>query len=308
VDWGKNADSTVQGTNTKYSEIWLRDLKNNPIELDGAYAIDPTHPASKKRIDVFIDQFKAQGFEYIKLDFLTHGALESTRRADSNVQTGIQAYNQGMQYIKDRIGGSMFISLSIAPVFPYQYGHARRVACDTYGAATGQSSSRYALNSASYGWWMSGRLYTYNDPDHMVFEGFNSSENVLRLLSGVVAGTVFLSGDDLTQSKGQDLASYLLTNPRLNELVRIGKAFRPVYGNTGDGPSKVLVLHENGRHFLAVFNFDRSENYSIDLERAGFDPGRKYQTIDLFDGSTASAQKTLKGPLAQNYGKIFELK
>jgi hypothetical protein len=308
VDWGKNADSTVPGSDTKYSEIWLRDSKNQPIELDDAYAIDPTHPASKKRMDVFIDQFKAQGFEYIKLDFLTHGALESTRRYDSSVQTGIQAYNQGMQYIKDRIGGSMFISLSIAPIFPYQYAHARRVACDTYGAATGQSSSRYALNSASYGWWMSSRLYTYNDPDHMVFEGFNSSENVLRLLSGVVAGTVFLSGDDLTQSKGQDLASYLLTNPRLNELARMGKAFRPVQGNTGDGPSKVLVLHDNGRHFLAVFNFDRAENYAIDLERAGFDANRKYQTIDLFDGSEGSTQKTLKGPLAQNYGKIFELK
>ena len=77
------------------------------------------------------------------------------------------------------------------------------MSCDTYGAATGFASSRYMLNSASYGWWMSDRLYEFNDPDGMVFEGFSPAANLTRLLSGVVAGTVFLSGDDLSQASGQ---------------------------------------------------------------------------------------------------------
>jgi len=146
VDWGKSATRQVEGTTYTYADVWLKDASGKPIEVDGAYAIDPTHPGTKGRIDTFIDQFKAHGFEYVKLDFLTHGALESSVRADKTVQTGVQAYHQGMKHIVDRIGGSMFISASIAPLFPYGYAHARRVACDTYGAATGSLSTQYEMN------------------------------------------------------------------------------------------------------------------------------------------------------------------
>ncbi|MBC7658344.1 MAG: carbohydrate-binding protein [Chitinophagaceae bacterium] len=308
LDWGKNADSRVRGSDTRYEDTWLRDNNNNPIEKDGAYAMDPTHPATKARINEFIDQFKNEGFEFVKLDFLTHGAFESTKRYDGNVKTGTQAYNMGMKYIADRIGGSMFISESIAPLFPSQYAHSRRVACDTFGAATGTGSSAYLLNSASYGWWMNGRVYSYNDPDQMVFQDYNSSENVVRLLSAVVTGTVFLAGDDLTSQKGQDLASYLLTNPRLTEVARLGQAFRPVEGDTGTDGSNVMVLHTNGRHFLAVFNFGNSYNYNISLARAGFSGDQQYQMIDQFDGSVSNVKGNIEGPLANNYAKLFELK
>ncbi len=142
VDWGKSATRQVEGTSYVYSDIWLKDANGKPIELDGAYAVDPTHPGTKGRIDKFIDDFKRRGFEYVKLDFLSHGAFESTARFDPTVQTGVQAYNQGMQYVVDRIGGTMFISASIAPLFPYGYAHARRVACDTYGAAVGSLSTQ----------------------------------------------------------------------------------------------------------------------------------------------------------------------
>ena len=80
-----------------------------------------------------------------------------------------------MDYVVNRIGGSMFISASIAPLFPYGYAHGRRIACDTYGAATGAMSTQYEMNSASYGWWMNGKLYKFNDPDGMVFEGFSAN-------------------------------------------------------------------------------------------------------------------------------------
>ena len=308
VDWGKNGASPVPGSDLKYADIWLRDNAGKPIELDGAYAVDPTNPGTKRRIDYFIDRFRAAGFEYIKLDFLSHGALESPKHFDSSVQTGMQAYNQGMRYVVDRIGGSMFISLSIAPIFPYQYGHARRIACDTYGAASGPMSSRYGLNSATYGWWMNGRLYNFNDPDHMVFQGFKHNENVVRLIYGAIAGTVFLSGDDLTTQDGQDLAVSLLTNARINEVARMGKAFRPVEGNTGTGPSSAFVLHSGNRHFLAVFNFSEAGTYAFDLKRAGFSSTKTYSFTDLFDGSVSTAKGKLQTRLDKDYAKIFEVK
>ena len=78
-----------------------------------------------------MNKFKSKGFEYIKIDFLSHGAMEG-KHYDANVQTGIQAYNQGMAYVNEVLDGSMFISASIAPLFS-QYAHSRRISCDIDG-------------------------------------------------------------------------------------------------------------------------------------------------------------------------------
>jgi hypothetical protein len=278
------------------------------MELDGAYAVDPTHPGTKDRIDYYIDRFKNLGFEYIKLDFLAHGALESVARHDPNAKTGIQAYNQGMAYLRDRIAGTMFISESIAPLFPYQYAHARRVSCDTYGAATGFASSQYELNSASYGWWLSGRLYQYNDPDGMVFEGFSANENMTRLLSAVVSGTVFLDGDDLTGSTGQALARTYLTNRRINDVARLGRSFRPVEGNTGTNPSELLVLNHGSGSYLAVFNFSGNRvTKSINLSRAGLSGARAYAVTDLWTGESWTAQGTVNVAVDGDFARLLEL-
>jgi hypothetical protein len=308
VDWGKWVGRQVEGSSATYEQLWLRDGNGNPIELDGAYAIDPTHPATRARIDHYIGMFQRHGFEYIKLDFLSHGALESTVRYDPGVQTGTQAYNQGMRYLRDRIGGTMFISESIAPLFPFQYAHARRVSCDVYGAAVGNMSSQYELNSATYGWWMSGRLYAFNDPDHMVFEGFGSSDNMMRLMSGVVSGTVFLNGDDLTTSTGQSLARTYLTNPRVLEVARLGRPFRPVEGNTGTGASDTFTLRDGGTTYVATFNFGGGRTTrSIDLARAGLDGGRTYGVLDVWTGETWTVRGTLKVGLDGHGARLLRL-
>jgi hypothetical protein len=281
----------------------------NPISLDGAYAVDPTHPATKARIDYFIDQFKSMGFEYVKLDFLGHGALESTVRADPNVQTGIQAYNQGMKYIVDRIGGSMFISESIAPLFPAGYGHARRISCDVNGAAVDPHGSSYELNSLTYGWWMSGRTYAYNDPDMMVFEGYTAGDNLTRLLSAVISGTVFLDGDDLTGSTGQALARAYLTLPRINAIAQLGKTFRPVEGNTGTSPSDVFSLQDGQAAYVAVFNYaSAAEAKVVDLARAGLSGSTTYAATDVWSGSTSSVTGTLTVNLDAGAGRLFALR
>jgi hypothetical protein len=308
VDWGESATRQVEGTSYVYGDIWLKDGSGKPIALDGAYAIDPTHPGTKGRIDTFIDMFKSKGFEYVKLDFLTHGALESSVRSDPKVQTGVQAYNQGMQYIVSRIAGTMFISESISPLFPYGYAHARRVACDAFGAAVGSMSAEYEMNSASYGFWMSGRLYPFNDPDEMVFDGFTPSDNMTRLISAVVSGTVFLDGDDLTRASAQALARAYLTNGRINTVARLGKAFRPVEGNTGTNPSNVLVLFDGTTSYLAVFNYGTSAvTETIDLARAGLDKARTYAVSDLWSGAASTATGMLSVSLDAESAKLFAL-
>ena len=170
VWWGAATNATntqVEGSSYHYSDIALRTTNGSFQSIDGGIALDPTHPGTKQRMDYYIAEFQEWGFQYLKLDFLTHGALEGVHY-DPNVTTGIQGYNEGMRYLLNDIGTNIFISESIAPIFPYQYGHSRRIACDT---STFISETAYEMQSVTYGWWISGRLYQYNDPDMMKFSG-----------------------------------------------------------------------------------------------------------------------------------------
>ena len=65
TDWFRDPERKVEGTDTPYREVYLY-ANGKEQSLDGAWAIDPTHPAVKKRIDYFTERFHRAGFEYIK--------------------------------------------------------------------------------------------------------------------------------------------------------------------------------------------------------------------------------------------------
>ncbi|MFF2090581.1 alpha-galactosidase [Paenibacillus sp. NPDC058174] len=309
VYWGDDMNQAVEGSSYKYGDIVLKKFNGTRWDksLDGAYPVDPTHPGSKQRINYFIDKFKSKGFDYIKLDFLTHGSLEGIHY-DNAVNTGIQAYNQGMAYVRDRIAGSMFISLSIAPLFPSQYGHARRISCDVYGDLNGDVSTEYLLNSLSYGWWQNGTVYKYTDPDHMVLKS-NIEEARSRVNSGVIAGTVFLNGNDVTNTAQQAIVSQLMTNNAVNSVARLGKAFRAVEGNTGTAAADAFVLQDGSIYYIALFNFSTSasKNMSVSLSRAGLNGSQTYTVTDLWTGAVTTAQGTLSVALQPYQSKLVKL-
>jgi hypothetical protein len=132
-------------------------------------------PATLKWIDRQIQQARQMGFDYFKLDFLSAGAMEG-KHHDPEIRSGIQAYNRAMQFIVHAFGPDKFISLSIAPMFPSQYGHSRRVSCDIYSQLTDLhwppfrdfGSTEYMLSCDTFLWWMAGRVYAFNDPDEIV--------------------------------------------------------------------------------------------------------------------------------------------
>ena len=164
-----------------------------------------------------------------------------------------------MSYIISQINGRMFMSESIAPLFPYQYGHARRIACDSYTSLI--SNTAYTMNSVSYGWWLDG-LYQFNDPDIMVFNGYGATtnENQSRLICGAVTG-IFLDGDVLTNSASQAAAQMCLTNAAINSVARVGQTFTPVEGNTGTSAANIFVRQENASTWsIAVFNYTSKAN------------------------------------------------
>jgi hypothetical protein len=310
----------VEGSNYTYGDIVMRDQHGNPLRLwDGGYALDPTHPGTLQRLDFYYLRFSTNGFDGIKLDFLSHGIVEGGSNNGQHyvptIQTGVQAYNYGMAYLAKKFGATMFIDESIAPIFPYQYAHARRVSCDTFGGIGSPSTSNssggttsYEMNSASYGWWLAGRLYNYNDPDQMVLEGFTQYENKSRVTSAAIQGYM-LDGDDLTDSVAPALAQTWLTNSSINGLGSLNLNFRPVDGSTGVGPVNVLVANSGSTYYLAVFNYDGSNSttVTVDLGRAGLNSAATYKVTDLWTGAASSANSSLQVDLNPAESTILKL-
>lgn len=161
----------------KYKDVYLY-ANGQPQELDGAYAVDPTHPAIEAQMKKTSELFRRCGFEYVKMDFMTHGAMEADHWYNPEIQTGIQGYNYGMALL-NKYFGDMYINLSISPIFPAQYAQSRRIACDAWNKI---KDTEYTMNAVSYGWWID-RVYQYNDADHVVLKDATEGENRARITS-----------------------------------------------------------------------------------------------------------------------------
>jgi alpha-galactosidase len=291
VFWGTAAQGTnwsMTGTSGyKWSDAYLRTADGSVQTVDGGIAIDPTHPGFKQMTAYYLNYFKSRGFDYLKLDFLTHGALEGVHY-DPNVMTGIQAYNQGLQYLVSQNSGKLFLSESIAPIFPYQYANARRIYCDAAGSI---GDTKATMQAVSYGWWLNDRLYQFNDPDMMRFSGSSANENQSRLINCAISGTIFLNSDDLASAVGQNLAQACLTNANINEVARSGVTFRPVEGNTGTNAPDVFVRQDGSTWYVAVFNYTSSATVkALALARAGI--AGTYTAMDLWSGALSSVGGT----------------
>ena len=299
----QSSNQIVPGSGYHYSDILLRDTNGNAITYDGALALDPTHPGTKEMMLNQISGFIADGFDYLKVDFLSHGALEGVHY-DATVTTGIEAYNQGMQFLLNEVGGKMFISESIAPLFPYQYGDSRRIACDAYTSFI--SNTEYTMNSVTYGWWL-GNLYSLNDPDLMVFDnGPNGNEDQSRLINCAITG-VFLNGSLLTNSTSIVLAQTYLTNAAINAVARAGRTFTPVEGNTGTTAGNVFVRQDGITWCVAVFNYTSIfTNETVNLSRAGLPPGI-FAATNLWDGTVTMVSNSFNVSLNARQAKLFRL-
>jgi alpha-galactosidase len=219
--------------------------------------------------------------------------------------TAMRGYNYGMQYVRDAVGGKMFVSLSIAPLFPGgEYAHSRRVSCDAAGSI---KEIEYMLNSVTYGWWLD-KYYRYNDGDLVVVGRNTANEAVSRVTASAIAG-MFLDSDALAGNPSvQDRARDLLTRPPILAVARMGKTFRPVENNTGDRATDEFVYRKGSTWYLAVFNYQQEPvTKHIDLARAGLSPGTRYRITDLWNGTSFAALDNFSVNLEGAQAALFSL-
>ena len=321
--WGGGYTAgTVPGTNNTYSwqDIVLKDEKGTILPaVDGGVSVDPTHPGTIMNLEYQLKRFQEWGFSYVKMDFMSHGAREGVFY-NKDITTGTQAYNYGMQQIHEILGEKLenqefFISFSIAPLFPSQYAHSRRISCDVFGTI---DNTEYMLNSLTYGWWINGTIYPFNDPDHIVlYNSFNHKNAILyneglsRYISAAIAGTMLIDSDDFRIKEARKRAVEMLTCEEINAVAKRNVAFRPVEGNTKDAACDAFISYEESEDalYLAVFNFsnDKAKTIKVNSERIGLDPSAEYEMYDLWSKETEKITGDFEIQLEAAQPKLFRI-
>ena len=321
--WGGGYTAgTVPGTNNSYSwqDIVLKDEKGTILPaVDGGVSVDPTHPGTIMNLEYQLKRFQEWGFSYVKMDFMSHGAREGVFY-NKDITTGTQAYNYGMQQIHEILGEKLenqefFISFSIAPLFPSQYAHSRRISCDVFGTI---DNTEYMLNSLTYGWWINGTIYPFNDPDHIVlYNSFNHKNAILyneglsRYISAAIAGTMLIDSDDFRIKEARKRAVEMLTCEEINAVAKRHIAFRPVEGNTKDAACDTFISYEDSEDalYLAVFNFSSSQakTMKVNSERIGLDPSIEYEMYDLWSKETKKITGDFEIQLEAAQPKLFRI-
>lgn len=292
TDWGKQAENVLHDApEYKYKDVYLY-ANGQPQELDGAYAIDPTHPAIEAQMKKTSELFRRCGFEYVKMDFMTHGAMEADHWHNPEIRTGMQAYNYGMALL-NKYFGDMYINLSISPIFPAQYAQSRRIACDAWNKI---KDTEYTMNAISYGWWID-RVYQYNDADHIVLQQATEGENRARITSAIITG-LYIAGDDFSaggSKEGKERAVKYLTNKDVNQIAN-GVSFRPVEGDGANSENQFMRQDDDALYYV-VFNYGEEEmNVTIPTERIGLNPSGTYTAKELWSGKDVRLDETITVP------------
>lgn len=305
----KNTVETQQlsGTQTPLSEVVLRDNNRQPImykEGDwAAYAIDPSHPATRASIIQQLMKAKAIHATFLKIDFLTAGALESSTRYNRNIRTGMQAYNEGMKMLRSLVdsilGPDIFITMAISPIFPHQYAHTRFISTDVYSHLRDDQpgfphygSTAASLATGSHLTWMQGTLWPFTNLDVVVMKNFQQNPDLseqeikVRLYAMMVMGSILGDGSDFRQKVAADRARQYLNNPALCAYFSQPVAFTPVKTSDGDTQDQQLTFYRKGdTTLLAMFNFVKDTTFESRWQTAGLTGTHDYEIRDFMSNA-----------------------
>ena len=248
---------------------------------------------------------KAINAKFIKIDFLTAGALETTKRYDPKVRTGMQAYNYGMKTLRHLVdsimGKDIFITQAISPLFPHQYAHTRFVSTDVYShlrddqkGFPGWGSTESSLATGSHMGWIQGTLFPYTNLDVSIMKNFqrnpdlNEQEIKVRLYAMMVMGSILGDGSDYRNPIAAYRAQEFLNNKNIAKFFSDPKAFTPVKTADGESFDQQLSFYLPGdTTMLALFNFDLKKDFKQVFSRSALhlDAKKKYELRDFMNDS-----------------------
>ena len=170
---------------------WLVQAMGDAGELDplaapgGVFGLDLTNPEVQQFVrETFRRVFKEWGFDYIKIDFIAHGAIEGHRL--DQTKTGIEAFRIGMRIIREEAGSDKFILNCGSPILAsVGLCDGMRIGMDVGGRwfapmnlkewRHGNCCLKAAANSTLWRQWMH-RVWWHNDPDCIILRNRMTQE------------------------------------------------------------------------------------------------------------------------------------
>ncbi len=190
---------------------WVRDEQGEVIAFTnlgtGDYAIiDASHPQAGPWMARQVAERVAEGWTYLKLDFLYAGAQEGQRYQEL---TGTQAYRLGMELLREAAGESWVLACG-APLLPSvgwveQYRTGADIAFEISPDPDPAYLRWQVHNTLARGF--SNGLWWWIDPDQLILrEPFSLAQARGAVVAQAVSGGAWLLGDDLASLPQDRLA------------------------------------------------------------------------------------------------------
>lgn len=160
--------------------------------------LDLTHPEAAAWLRDVIAARVAEGWTFLKLDFLYAGAVEGLRHEDV---TGAEAYARGVALLREAAGPDAFLLACGAPMLP-SLGHfdAYRTGADIafeFDPDPRRDYLRWQARATAARAWQNGAWW-WIDPDVMLLrEPFTATDATGAVAAQVASGGLWLLGDDL---------------------------------------------------------------------------------------------------------------
>ena len=195
----------------EHDDWWVTDEAGEELvyqHLEGGdmVIVDVTHPDAGPWMAQQVADRVAEGWTYLKLDFLYAGAEHGVRHEDV---TGLEAYRKAMELLREAAGDS-WVLVCGAPMLPsLGYAESFRHGADiafTTDPDPQQAYYRWQARATAARTWASG-VWWWTDPDQLIFrEPFTEAQARGAVASVVAAGGPILLGDDLPALTEERLA------------------------------------------------------------------------------------------------------
>lgn len=290
---------------TEHDDWWVLDADGEPLTFNNfgttSYAVlDVTHPDAADWLAGQISDRVAQGWTYLKLDFLYAGAQEGTRQQDV---TGMEAFHLGMSIMKEAAGDAFILACG-APMLPsLTYADAYRTGADiafNFDPDPEPAYLRWQARATAARSWQNG-LWWWIDPDQIIIrEPFDDAEISGALVANIVSGGTWLLGDDMSSLPDERLQAALQSD-LVDTRGLIGSPVDPLSSPSGMDYGPVAEMNEPDDVVPTVWSLSDGGTALLNLSPSTVTldgPGG----VELLTGETADA-----GPrtLASGAGEIW---
>lgn len=295
---------------THHPEWLVKNSKGDPIHIgyvsnrkDQIFALDTTDPGAQDYLrNTYSKLTKMWSLQYIKLDFMEDSAVEGFYHRRNT--TALEAQRIGLQTIRDAVGDAVLLDKDgcemLNPVGIVDMGRISQDTGHTF------SSSKDAATGIAARFFMN-RNYFVADPDafsastqtiddhtwHGGSKPLSVDEAKVSMMLSAVSGGLFEIGDDLpTLGRSSDRLA-LLKNRDLLDMVRLGRASRPIdlvtYESEDLQPSIFLLKESDRQTILTIFNWtETARTHHVSLATLGLKTGSSYDVSDMLDTNALS--------------------